>query len=270
MIGAIIGDIAGSAFEFNNYKFKDFEIFGLDHRPTDDSLMTIAVAVAILRWKRQLEKGRETNLYAETVNAMRKLGREYPEFMSEYGHGFRAWLTSAEPAPYNSCGNGAAMRISPAGFAAKDIEDAKKLSYEITRTTHNHPEGLKGAEAVAVCIVLARQGKSKEEIRDYVEKNYYKLDFTIDQIRPSYGFGALCQDTVPQAIEAFLESVDFEDAIRTAVSLGGDSDTLACITGAIAEAFYGVPDTMRAKAIDILDDDELSDMINMFEEEYQS
>ncbi len=269
MIGAIIGDIAGSAFEFNNNKSKKFDMFDLEHHPTDDSLMTIAVAVAIMRYKNLLSKKKPASLYDEAVKAMRKLGAAYPEYMSMYGHGFREWLTSPDPKPYNSCGNGAAMRISPAGFAAKDIEEARMFAREITSPTHSHPEGLKGAEAVAVCIVLARDGKTKEEIRDYVNKNYYTLDFTIDQIRPDYGFGALCQNTVPQAIEAFLESESFEDAIRTAVSLGGDSDTLAAITGSVAEAFYGVPEDMREDAMDLLDDDDLCDVIDMFEEKFQ-
>jgi len=168
---------------------------------------------------------------------------------------FYRWVFSNDPRPYNSFGNGAAMRISPAEFAARTEKEAISLSETITAVTHNHPEGLKGAEATVTAIYMARQGMTKNDIRDRITKVYYPLDFTIDEIRPSYRFNETCQETVPQAIEAFLESDSFEDAVRTAISLGGDSDTLAAITGAIAEAYYGVPDWIRDRALSYLDDD---------------
>jgi len=183
---------------------------------------------------------------------MKEFGRRYPE--SGYGGRFSRWLFSDDTAPYKSYGNGAAMRISPVIYFANSIEQVKKLSYAITATTHNHPEGIKGAEACAVSAYLAKCGKSKAEIKKYVEDNYYPLDFTIEQIRSSYRFDATCRNTVPQAIEAFLESESFEDALRNAVSLGGDSDTLAAICGAIAEPFYGIPDEFISKAATYLDE----------------
>ena len=159
-------------------------------------------------------------------------------------------MFSNSPHPYGSFGNGSAMRVSACGWAGKTLEEVKALSRAVTVVTHNHPEGVKGAEATACAIFLARTGHSKEEIRTFIEDNYYTLDFTIDEVRPTYEFSATCQRTVPQAIEAFLESTSFEDAIRSAISLGGDSDTIAAITGSIAEAFYGIPEDIRKRAVD--------------------
>lgn len=262
MLGAIIGDIAGSRFEFHNHRSKDFELFTNDCFVTDDSIMTLAVARAILETDKKYKSENSDyrlssdylqSLSEQTVRYMQEIGRKYPN--CGYGGRFARWMFSDDPRPYNSFGNGAAMRISPAGFAARSESEAIALSVAITSVTHNHEEGLKGAEATAIAIYMARNGFSKNDIRDRVSKDYYPLDFTIDEIRPAYRFNETCQNTVPQAIEAFLESSSFEDAVRTAVSLGGDSDTLAAITGSIAEAYYGVPDHIREKALTYLDDE---------------
>lgn len=247
MIGAIIGDIAGSIYEFDNHRSKDFELFSRRCFFTDDTVMTLAVANAL-----RLCGGDYTNLSALTVESMQKIGRPYPD--CGYGGKFLRWMYSDNPEPYSSFGNGAAMRISPVGMAAKDVSEAKKLSCAVTKISHNHPEGIKGAESVAAAIVLAREGKTKEEIRKYIAENYYAIDFTLDGIRSSYRFNETCQNTVPQAFEAFFESEDFEDAIRNAISVGGDSDTLAAITGGIAEVYYGVPKALESKALSYLDE----------------
>ena len=245
ILGAMIGDIVGSRFEFNNYRKKDFDMFSPKCFFTDDTVMTLAIAKAISE-----NKNVET-LAKETVRSMREIGRPYPS--CGYGGRFFDWMYSSEdPKPYNSFGNGSAMRVSACGVG-KTLNQVKRLSYEVTRVSHDHYEGIKGAEATAVCIFLAEQGKTKEEIKIYVKENYYELDFTIDEIRPYYSFNETCQDTVPQAIKAFIESEDFEDAIRIAISVGGDSDTLAAITGSIAGAFYGVPEEYKRKAISYLD-----------------
>ncbi len=245
MIGAIIGDIIGSRFEFDNYRKKDFELFAPGCSPTDDSVMTIALGKAILGCN-----GDYTNLSQRATECMQEFGRRYPN--CGFGGMFRRWIRSEDPQPYGSFGNGAAMRVSGAGFAARSLEEAKELSYKITCVSHNHPEGLKGAEAVAVAIFLARQNKTKREIRQYIEENYYKIDFTLDEIRPTYRFNETCQGTVPQAFEAFFEADGFEDTIRNAVSIGGDCDTLAAIAGGMAEAYYGVPMALRFQAENIL------------------
>lgn len=242
MLGAIIGDMVGSIYEFHNRKSKKFPLFDVDCCPTDDSIMTIAVAKAILE-----NDGKPEGLEDKTVAWMQKIGRQYPN--CGYGGRFRNWMFSNNPKPYGSFGNGSAMRVSACGWAGKTLEEVKALSRAVTIVTHNHPEGVKGAEATACAVFLARTGRSREEIRTFIEKNYYTLDFTLDEIRPTYEFNETCQRTVPQAIEAFLESTSFEDAIRNAISVGGDSDTLAAITGSIAEAFYGIPDDLRAQAI---------------------
>ena len=241
MIGAIIGDIVGSRFEFDNYRKKDFELFTDDCFPTDDSIMTVAVGKAILECE-----GDYTHLSERAIECMQELGRPYPD--CGFGGSFYDWIYSENPKPYNSFGNGAAMRVSGAGFAAITIDEAKELAYKVTAVSHNHPEGIKGAEAVAVAIYLARHGKTKDEIRAYIEGNYYKIDFTIDEIRPNYEFNETCQNTVPQAFAAFFEADGFEDTIRNAISVGGDSDTLAAIAGSIAEAFYGVHLHLRERA----------------------
>lgn len=260
MIGAIIGDIVGSRFEWNNNKSKDFEFLTYKCFPTDDSIMTLALAQAVL-----VSKPDHSDLSRNAVECMQSVGRNYPD--CGYGGGFRNWMFSDDPKPYNSYGNGAAMRVSAAGFAANSIEDAKDLSRKITEVTHNHPEGIKGAEATAVAIYMAKTGSSLLEIRDYIDKNYYPMNFTLDGIRASYKFNETCQDTVPQALMAFFESTDFEDAIRNAISIGGDSDTLAAICGGVAEAYYGVPSEIRKHALTFLDK-QLLKILVAFENKY--
>jgi len=179
---------------------------------------------------------------------------------------FNAWLSSDNPQPYNSYGNGAAMRVSACGFLAKSLEEAKLLSRKVTEVTHNHPEGIKGAEATAVAIYLARTGYSINKIREYIQANYYPLNFTLDEIRDTYKFNETCQESVPQAIEAFLESESFEDAIRNAVSIGGDSDTIAAITGGIAEAYYGIPDEIKEIAMTYYLDQRMKNILSEFQD----
>ena len=260
MIGAIIGDIVGSRFEFNNHRSKEFELFTDECNVTDDSIMTLAVAKAIKETGKNLKllsNDSKNNYYyykllnSMTIRYMQKIGRKYPH--CGYGGMFGQWIFSDNPKPYYSFGNGAAMRISPVGFIAPTEDEARKLSETITAVTHNHKEGIKGAEATVISIYMAKHGASKEEIRQKINEDYYNLNFTIDEIRDTYEFNETWQETVPQAIVAFLESDSFEDAIRTAISVGGDSDTLAAITGSIAEAYYGVPEDIKEKALTYLD-----------------
>ena len=259
MLGAIIGDIAGSRFEWHNEKTKDFELLTREKgcRPTDDSVMTLAVADAILRCE-----GNYSDLSAQTVRCMQRMGRQYPN--AGYGGRFALWLENDDPRPYHSYGNGAAMRVSPCGFAAATLEEAVSLARKVTEVTHNHPEGIRAAEAVASAIFLARSGKSLEEIRKHIEKTYYSIGFTLDEIRPDYAFDVSCQGSVPQAFEALFESTGFEDAVRNAVSIGGDSDTIGAITGSMAEACYGVPADLREQALAFLDKTQ-RDIFNAFE-----
>ena len=262
MIGAIIGDIVGSRFEFNNHRNKEFELFTDKCNVTDDSIMTIAVAKAIMETGKNLKllsNDSKNNYYyykllkSMTIRYMQEIGRKYPR--CGYGGMFVRWIFSDNPMPYYSFGNGAAMRISPVGFIAPTEDEARKLSETITAVTHNHKEGMKGAEATVISIYMAKNGASKEEIRQKINEDYYNLNFTIDEIRDTYEFNETCQETVPQAIVAFLESDTFEDAIRIAISVGGDSDTLAAITGSIAEAYYGVPEDIKEKALTYLDEE---------------
>ncbi|WP_278830828.1 ADP-ribosylglycohydrolase family protein [Mitsuokella multacida] len=262
MMGAIIGDIVGSRFEWHNYRHKDFTLFHPKCRPTDDSIMTLAVAKAILAARPDYE-----DLPAKAVAAMQELGRAYPR--AGYGRGFRAWLQSDHPEPYNSFGNGSAMRVSPTGFAARTEEEAQKLALAVTAVTHNHPEGIKGAEAVAVLIYHARQGMAMEDLHELAQNRYYPLDFTLDEIRPTYEFSSACQGSVPQALVAFFSSTGFEDAIRNAISIGGDSDTIAAIAGSIAEAHYGIPADLREAAMQRLDAP-LQQIVTEFESVYPS
>lgn len=231
MYGAIIGDIVGSKYEFNNIKSKDFPFISQGCGFTDDTVMTVAVAKALL-WS-----------YAENlsfkqllVHEMQSLGRKYP--YAGYGGMFSSWLFEENPKPYNSFGNGSAMRVSPCGLISVTLAEAIALARASAEVTHNHPEGIKGAEATAAAIFLAKTGANKETIGRYICDHYYLLSQSLDEIRPTYYFNETCQNTVPQAIIAFLESESYEDAIRNAVSLGGDSDTLAAITGAIAWSYY--------------------------------
>ncbi len=240
MLGAIAGDIIGSIYEWNNIKVKDFPLFSTGCTYTDDSILTAALADSILTGTPYL-----TNL--------KRYYRWYPD--GGYGGSFRRWAQSCDCNPYNSWGNGAAMRISPAGFACSNLESVLQTAKEFTQITHNHPEGIKGGQATAAAIYLARTGKSRQEIKVYIETAFgYDLSRNVDEIRPDYQFNESCQETVPQAIRAFLDSTDFEDAIRNAISLGGDSDTLACITGGIAQAFYkGVPADIQTRVYELLD-----------------
>jgi type I restriction enzyme M protein len=246
ILGAIAGDIIGSRFEFNNIKTKKFDLFGPGCFATDDSIMTLAVGKAILNCR-----GDSTNLGREAVARMQEVGRPYPD--CGYGGRFFGWMYSDTPAPYGSFGNGAAMRVAACAQAARTLEEAKDLCRRVTEVTHNHPEGLKGAEATVVAAFLAGQDESPDEIRKLIHENYYPMDFTLDEIRDSYAFNETCQETVPQAIRAFLEADGYEDAIRNAISIGGDSDTLAAITGAVAAACYGVPGDIRYRALGYLD-----------------
>lgn len=257
MLGAIIGDIVGSIYEWNNIKTKDFNLFSKKCFFTDDTVMTVAVADAIMN-------GGKSENYIES---MKLWGKSY--LNRGYGGAFYKWLISNSSEPYNSWGNGSAMRVSPCGWVAKldvPIEDGLKQTENLAKSsaevTHNHPEGIKGAQATAAAIFYMRHGKSKnavneykEILKDYIQNKYkYELQYTIDEIRPTYTFNESCQGTVPQAIVSFLESKDFEDAIRNAISLGGDSDTLAAITGSIAEAAYGIPEDIKEKALSYFND----------------
>jgi len=246
MLGAIVGDVVGSIYEFHNHRSKDFPLFNKKCFATDDSIMTLAIAKALVEWKKN---GGDLSKLA--VKYMQEIGRPYP--YCGYGGRFLGWIYDKYPLPYNSFGNGAAMRVSPVAYVADSIEEVKELSKAVTEVSHNHPEGIKGAEATAVATWMALHDYRMEEIRRYICENYYKLDFTLDDIRDTYRFNETCQDTVPQAIEAFLESDSFEDAIRCAISVGGDSDTLAAITCGIAGAYYGVPEKIGKKTRTYLD-----------------
>ena len=254
MLGAIIGDIVGSRFEFNNCRSKNFDLFAEGCSITDDSIMTLAVAKALMTALKEKEDTHFDSLLSSlAVKYMQEIGRKYPN--CGFGGMFYKWVFSDAPEPYDSFGNGAAMRVSPAGFAAVDVFEAERLAETVTAVTHNHEEGIKGAKAIAVAIVMARQGALKSEIHEHITAKYYPLDFKIDDIRSTYEFNETCQETVPQALECFFESTSFEDAIRTAVSLGGDSDTIGAITGAVAEAYFGVPADIKEKALEYLDDE---------------
>lgn len=267
MIGAIVGDICGSRFEGIGVKTKKFELMPLHPHQgcttTDDSIMTLAIADAILRWGKKTDI---SDLEFKAAYCMQEFGRRYP--YAGYGKRFYEWIFSKNPKPYGSFGNGAAMRISPVGFAAESVSEACKMAEAVTKVTHNHPEALKAAEAVAIAIFMARNGSKKDEIKEIIDKNYYRLDFTLDDIRPSYTFHVSCQNSVPQAFEAFFESTDFEDAIRNAISIGGDTDTIAAITGGIAEAYYGVPNDIRKRAYKFLNREQ-KELLEKFEKIYK-
>jgi ADP-ribosylglycohydrolase len=240
MIGAIAGDVVGSIYEFRNLRSKEFELFGPKCRFTDDSVLTVACAECILT-------GRD---YAD---ALRDYVARYPR--RGYGGMFRRWASTPGMGPYRSYGNGSAMRVSPVGFAYGSLEEVLRKAKEFSAVTHDHPEGIRGAQAVASAIFLARTGATKEEIASHVTGSFrYDLTRTCDEIRKVNEFDETCPGSVPEAITAFLESDGFEDAIRTAVSLGGDSDTIACMTGGIAQAFYGVPPEIEEKALSLLDE----------------
>ena len=260
MIGAIIGDIVGSRFEFNNHKSKKFDLFAPECKFTDDTVMTCAIAEALLT------KRKDETLQKASIRTMHSVGKLYPD--CGYGWYFFTWITRDLTMPYNSLGNGAGMRISPVAFAFDDRDEMLNAVKAVTEVSHNHPEGIKGAMAVAEVIWMARNKASFDDIRKMVNDKYYTLNFTCDEIRPTYKHVETCMDSVPQAIEAFLESNSFEDTIRTAVSIGGDSDTIACMAGAMAEAYWGVPDDIRALAEKYLDA-RLLDIVKRFEAKYQ-
>ena len=255
MLGAIIGDTIGSVYEFHNIKTTNFPLFDSQCNYTDDSIMTMAVANWLLT---DPQHGMDT-LETSFLNFAQK----YPCPMGGYGPGFYRWLFEPETFeegkrhPYNSFGNGAAMRCSANGWMFDTLEETERVAGLSAAITHNHPEGIKGAQSTAAAIFMARNGKSKEEIKDYISKKYgYNLNRTCDEIRPIYDWDSSCQGTVPEAMVAFLDSTDFESAIRLAVSLGGDSDTLACITGGIAEAFYKtIPESIALKIWELIPED---------------
>lgn len=260
MLGAIIGDIVGSRFEWDNYKAKDFEFLTNDCFFTDDSVMSLALCEALLESKHDFSDLRE-----EAVAKMRAFGGAYPD--AGYGRTFSCWLYFGDPQPYNSYGNGSAMRVSGVVYAANTMEQVKQLSLMVTDVTHNHPEGIKGAEATAVAAFMAKQGADMQAIRDYINAQYYPMNFTLDGIRDSYMFNETCMNTVPQALMAFFESTSYEDAIRNAISIGGDSDTLAAITGAVAECYYGIPQKLREQGMSYLDE-RLLGVLRAFEAKY--
>ena len=256
MLGAIIGDTVGSVYEFNNIKTTDFTLLGPRNNYTDDSVMTMAVA----HWLLEDPQHGMDSLEASFLNFAEK----YPCPMGGYGHGFYRWLFmpesfgfGGERRPYNSFGNGAAMRCSANGWMFDTLEETERVAGLSAAITHNHPEGIKGAQSTAAAIFMARNGASKDDIRDYISTKYgYNLNRTCDEIRPVYDWESSCLGTVPEAMVAFFDSTDFESAIRLAVSLGGDSDTLACITGGIAEAYYkAIPDDITLKIWALLPDD---------------
>ena len=332
MIGAIVGDIVGSRFEWHNRKAKDFELFVMGDASarkvskayaeakaayeaakkeessqkwwrwgkrgkrlgsilsesgsllsssikvdadapkhpfcrtdrachyTDDTVMTLAIAAALMDWK---AGGGDLGTF--TVRRMQEYGRRFPN--AGYGGHFHHWLRDDNPQPYNSWGNGSAMRVSACGWVGRTPDEVKAMSRAVTEVTHNHPEGIKGAEATAVATFLARTGTPKNVIKEVVLRDYYPIDFTLDEIRPGYSFDVSCQGSVPQALEAFFESTSFEDAIRNAISIGGDSDTIGAICGAVAGAYYGVPADISEKAESFLDP-YLLETLHAFEQKF--
>ena len=259
MYGAILGDIIGSPYEFDmGDKTKDFPLFSEESYFTDDTVMTIAVAEAFMG-----APDDENEIRQRLIHFMQKWGHRYPG--AGYGVRFCGWLESHDPQPYNSWGNGSAMRVAPVAWLYNDLDNVRRMARISAAVTHNHPEGIKGAEATAAAIFLGRTGHSKEEIKTYIEAEFqYDLSRTCDEIRPSYHHVESCQETVPEAIIAFLEGDSFEDVIRTAVSLGGDCDTLTCIAGSIAEGFYGVPEELKQECSARIDDC-LKDILTQFE-----
>ena len=242
MLGAIIGDTVGSVYEFNNYRRKDFPLISRKSEPTDDSIMTLAVAECI---QRNYQNNREM-----IIKTFKKWGRAYPN--SGYGGRFYNWIFSDATASYRSYGNGAAMRISPVGWYARSESEVREMSKAFTEVTHSHPEGLKGAEVTAMCVYYAKIGKSKDFIKNYVSK-YYNIYFDYEDLRKKYWFNETCQNTVPQAIYCFLISKDFEDCLRTTISIGGDCDTTAAISCAIAEAYYkDIDNNLKQKVLELL------------------
>jgi len=252
MYGAILGDIIGSPYEFDQgEKTKEFPLFCERSEFTDDTVMTLAVADALMDVTADMP---DDQIKARITGMLRWHGKRHPN--AGYGLMFRRWLRSKYPEPYGSFGNGSAMRVAAAGWLFDDLTTVRRMARLSAEVTHDHPEGIKGAEAVACAIFLARDGSTKEEIKDFVETIFdYDLSRTCDEIRPGYHHVESCQETVPEAITAFLEGESFEDVIRTAVSLGGDCDTLTCIAGSMAEAFYGVPEELKTQCRGYLTED---------------
>ena len=245
MLGAMIGDIVGSVYEWHNIKTADFPLFQPDCFFTDDTVLTAATAKALMYG-------------ISYTKAYQDFARRYPGRC--YGGNFNSWIYLEDPKPYNSWGNGSAMRVSPVGFALDTVDEVLAEAKRSAAVTHDHPEGIKGAQATALAILLARQGATQPEIRAEISRRFdYDLNRTLDEIRPGYTFDVSCQGSVPEAIIAFLKSESFEDAVRKAISLGGDSDTIACITGGIAEAFYGgVPDPIAEQGLGFLPEEFLN------------
>ena len=266
MYGAILGDIIGSPYEFDQGdKTKDFPLFSAESTYTDDSVMTLAVADAFLSIAPNTD---DAEIRRRLVQSMQTYGRKYP--CAGYGGMFRRWLEDSNPQPYGSYGNGSAMRVSSAGWLFDDLKTVRHMARLSAKVTHNHPEGIKGAEATASAIYLARTGRTKAEIKAYIEANFnYDLSRSCDEIRPTYRHVESCQETVPEAITAFLEGRSFEDVIRTAVSLGGDCDTLTCIAGSIAEGYYGVPEELKQQCRERLPED-LRKVLRRFEKTLHS
>lgn len=262
MYGAILGDIIGSPYEFDRgNKAKNFPLFPPDSAFTDDSVMTLAVADAFLSLSPEAP---DEDIRRQLVQSMQFYGQAFPH--AGYGGMFRRWLKDTNPQPYGSYGNGSAMRVSSVGWLFDDLQTVRHMARLSAEVTHNHPEGIKGAEATASAIFLARTGSTKAEIKAYIEANFhYDLSRSCDEIRPTYRHVESCQETVPEAITAFLEGESFEDVIRTAVSLGGDCDTLTCIAGSIAEGFYGVPEQLKQQCRQRLPED-LQKVLRRFEE----
>lgn len=267
MLGSVIGDVVGSIYEFDNIKTKDFEFFQEEMAFTDDSVLTLATADWLLKG------GNAAEYYI-------KYARNYPYPMGDYGGSFKRWVRNSQDGiepPYNSCGNGSAMRVGPVGWAFKTKEETLSAAKESAECTHNHPEGTKGAQATALAIFMARNKCSKNEIKNTISKEFnYDLSLTVDELRPRYswegmdqnGNGSICQETVPQAIMCALDATSFEDAIRNAISIGGDSDTLGCITGSIAEALYGIPEDIYKKGFSYLNKD-FQALVATFEAKYK-
>jgi ADP-ribosylglycohydrolase len=246
LLGAIIGDIAGSIYAFDNIKTKDFHFLSKGCTFTDDSVLTIAVGMALLH-----DDNDYITLSKNTVHWMRSLGRKFPN--AGFGNMFYDWLFATNPKPYESYGNGAGMRVSACGIVGTSIKEVQQLSRAVTRVTHNHPESYQAADAIAISVFLLRKGYSKEALKTFIQKHFYALDFTLDTIRESYRFTERALDSTPEAIVAFLESTSFEDAIRNAISIGGDSDTIAAMTGSLAAEFYGIPTSIQHEAFSRLD-----------------
>ncbi len=251
MLGAVAGDILGSFYEHSRLKFYDLELLCKRSKFTDDTVMTLAVA-SWLMTSADLSK-------TDLIRVMVEYGRRYPR--AGYGYNFKKWLNSDDPQPYNSWGNGAAMRVSPCGLYAWTLDEALELAKITAEVSHNHPEGIKGAQAVAAAVWMARHRHSKEDIRDYITGEFgYDLTRTVDEIRPDYRWELSCQRSVPESIICFLESKDYEDAVRLAISLGGDADTMACIAGSIAACIYPVPEWISSRCEELLTPDLLSCM----------